>query len=372
MKDLYLKSLLIDNFRNLSTTRLNFESGINVFVGQNAQGKTNLLEAIAVLSTGSSNRTNLDQDLIKWGKNYFFLEAAIDDQAGLEKISIGYQRNNKKIKINNVLCSRIKDLIGSLPLVYFSPEDLNLIKGSPEIRRKFIDNQLCQAFPLYYDYLIRYRNLLQQRNNFLKKNQNQAQKNIEPWDIQLAETGAFLSIKRKNFIKEITPLAKDYYQSIAEADGNLKIEYSPRLKVGSDDKKDWEVAIFEALKRNRNKDFLNRQTSVGPHRDEVLLYLDNKLLRNFGSQGQQRTAALTLKIAECDYISQVKQRKALLLLDDVFSELDSKRQQALLKIIRGNMQTFITTTDKLFATPKLAHRSFKVLKGEFFLETRDE
>ncbi len=346
---LYLTKVYTDNFRNLSREEINLHPGINIILGKNAQGKTNFLEAVYILAAASSPRSAAEAEMVAWNNDYYYIQGEVTSREEDNfSLSVGYSQGQKRIKINENPLERIRDLLGRLLIIFFGPEDLQLIKGGPQIRRQFLNREISLLQPLYYDYLQRYRSILQQRNNLLKdiaeKNGDPA--DLEPWDEQLAAAGAELITRRLWFLREMAPLLSEHYRSISGEEGQLQIKYDSRLPLDlKSSREDWQRGFLSAWQRRRSEEIRRGFTLSGPHRDDIRLELEGRDLKNYGSQGQQRTAVLALKIAELKLMDSRRGEKPVLLLDDVFSELDGNRQQALLQLMGKDQQTVITTTD---------------------------
>lgn len=345
----YITDLKINNFRNYKSLESNFEDTINVFVGDNAQGKTNLLEAIYFLALGKSLRNYLKDDLIQWNKQYFYLKGSIIEKGNKSVIEIGYNRENKKIiKVNGIEKKSFSDLLGIFNVVIFSPEDLLLVKGSPNLRRNFLDQEISQLFPYYAKILNHYNKGLLSRNKLLKTKKIDLQKTIELFDLQLAKLASEVIKKRIEVLEKVKILASLMHRKLTSNTENLEIVYQSfinekeiqRLSV-----KEIEAIMINLYKENRKIDLENKTTSIGPHRDDLIIYINGKNVKKFGSQGQQRTTILSLKLAELELFMSHKGNYPVLLLDDVLSELDEKRRKYLINNIKGKVQTFITTTD---------------------------
>ena len=338
---MYIKSIKLKNFRNYRELQADFSSKVNFLLGQNAQGKTNLLESIYITSMGKSFRTNRDSEMISFGKDFSSVSAEIvreDDIEGSVEIVID-KSGKKSVKIDGVKIKKASQLLENVYIVIFSPEDLKIVKDEPEKRRKFIDRELSMLKPSYYNSLSNYKKVLAQRNIYLKERDIDFTI-LDIWDIQLAEYGSKIIEMRQNFIKKIDVISSDIHKKITNGKELLKIEYDPNVFNLNDNKK----ALYEELKKSVNNDLRLRTTTKGPHRDDIQFFIDDVNVRNFGSQGQQRTAALSLKLAELNLIKEESGESAILLLDDVMSELDSTRQKFLVKTL-SDTQLFITTTE---------------------------
>ncbi|MDD4564442.1 MAG: DNA replication/repair protein RecF [Eubacteriales bacterium] len=339
---MYLKKIELKNFRNYEKQEILFDEKINIITGKNAQGKTNLLESLYIMSLGKSFRTNRDIDMIGFGKDYFRAKStSIKDGRELEiEISIG--KEGKIIKINGSKAERNIDILENVFMVVFSPEDLKIVKEEPEKRRRFIDRELCQLKPVYYKNLGRYKKILHQRNSLLKQ-QEINEDLLSVWDENLAEYGAKIIQERSRFIEKLSEIGKDISKSITNGKEMLEISYEANV----DKKESLDEQIYylkKAIRKNIKYDIFRRNTSVGPHKDDLKLSIEGIDIRRFGSQGQQRTAALSLKLAEIEMIKEETGVSPILLLDDVLSELDQERQRFLIGSM-DEIQIFITTTE---------------------------
>lgn len=361
------------NFRNYAALDLNFQAMINVFFGQNAQGKTNILEALFYSAFGMSHRTSSEEDLLRWGNNALATGVAYSNFSGRHEVKIKkYQQQNrwkKEIFLDGAKV-RPKEHYGSLNVVMFSPEDLQLVKGEPALRRRFFDMQISQTDPLYYDLLVKYNRVLQQRNRLLKELRDGAGTlpALIPWNEEFIRLAAALSKKRLLALAKLEQIASDIYASITQYKEKLTVHYE--LKGNNGELFYPETADFCSEEFYRNKlaerqsvDILRGNTGIGPHRDDLQLLLNNMSLRSFGSQGQQRSGALALKLSQLEYVRQEIGEFPILLLDDVMSELDNNRRAQLLQFIDGRVQTFITVNDKelIPALPGTAY--FNIVSG---------
>jgi len=337
---MYIKEIELKNFRNYDDIHLEFNENVNFIIGNNAQGKTNLLEGIYLSSIGKSFRTSRDNEMIGFDKDFFKVKVKGEKELFPVDVEITLKKDlGKSIKVNGVNISKTSELLENIYIVIFSPEDLKIVKDEPEKRRKFIDKELCTLRPSYYDALSNYKKVLNQRNTYLKEY------NIEPsildiWDMQLAKYGAAIISMREDFIKKINIISNKIHYNITNGKENLKIEYSPNIK----NQEKLEEKVFDILKESRQNDLRLRTTTKGPHRDDIEFFINEINVRSFGSQGQQRTAALSLKLAELNLIKEETGESAILLLDDVMSELDATRQEFLIKSL-SDIQLFITTTE---------------------------
>lgn len=344
-----VNKIILNNFRNYVNLSLEFTHSINIFIGENAQGKTNILEAIYYGAMGHSHRTNTDAELIRWNEegasiSLFFSRLDVENSL-LFKFSTGH---NKQIIVNNHQV-RPKELVGLLNVVLFSPEDLMLIKGMPAMRRRFLDIELSQVSPTYYQQLSKYNRIVAQRNTLLKKIRENKEKPemLDAWDEQLATIGSQIVKKRQLMIKKLAMLANLMHRKITNSKENLTVIYQ---KNGIDDTNIDNLAdqYRSKLIESRQNDIWRGSTCVGPHRDDLILSVNGINLRTFGSQGQQRTGVLALKLAELEFIKSETGEYPVLLLDDVMSELDASRREHLISFIKDRVQTVITATEEKY------------------------
>lgn len=352
-----INGLYLHNFRNYGQCSLKFPSMVNIFYGKNAQGKTNLLEALFYVSFGMSHRTSQEDDLFGEGRRELSVKVEFSsfDNDGEIKIK-RYEQNGrikKELLLDNVSI-KAREHYGTLNTVMFSPEDLQLIKGEPQLRRRFFDMQIAQTDKMYYELLVKYNRLLQQRNKLLKDiRDNGAGKSQLPlWDKEISLAAAKIVQKRLEALQGLMKIAAGNYSSIAGGNENLAVCYglkSSRDFIFEHSKQStevWQQFYIQELTARQSLDILRGNTSIGPHRDDLFFYVNGKPLKAFGSQGQQRSAALALKLAQLEYVKNTIGEYPVLLLDDVMSELDADRRTHLLKFIDGRVQTFITVNDK--------------------------
>lgn len=345
---MFVKQLRLDNYRNVKHIELNTEQNVNIFIGQNAQGKTNLLEAIFVLALTKSHRTDKNKELIGWGEQSAHLEALVDKKYGPVTLELNLSAQGKQAKINGLEQKKLSNFVGSLNVVMFAPEDLEIVKGTPGIRRRFLDIEIGQVQPNYLYALQQYQKIVIQRNNVLKNAWQQgasAQAMLEVWNEQLVTHGVKIIKKRKQFINKLEQWARSIHEGITNGLEQLSIRYLPSFPM---DETEDEAVLFEQfmLKLSQMKEQEVRRgiTLVGPHRDDLTFFINDKEVQTFGSQGQQRTTALSLKLAEIELIHEEIGEYPILLLDDVLSELDQNRQTQLIETFQSKVQTFITTT----------------------------
>ncbi len=344
---MFLTGIQLQNYRNYGALELDTPNRVNVFLGPNAQGKTNLLEAIFVLALSKSHRTSKDKELIGWNAEAARVAGAADKKYGSVTLELVFSPQGKKAKINGLEQRKLSDFIGTVNVVMFAPEDLEIVKGTPGIRRRFLDMEIGQVQPGYLHTLQQYGKVLQQRNNYLKSagpsgvNANM----LDVWNVQLAEHGVKIMRKRKQFIQKLQTFAESIHRGITNGAEQLDIQYRPSFESG--DPED-ETVLFQQfmikLTQTKDQEIRRGVTLTGPHRDDLAFYINGKEAQIFGSQGQQRTTALSLKLAEIELIHEEIGEYPLLLLDDVLSELDANRQTQLIETFQSKVQTFITTT----------------------------
>ncbi|MBO0437284.1 DNA replication/repair protein RecF [Vagococcus fluvialis] len=358
-----IKEISLRSYRNYDTLDLLFSPRLNVFLGENAQGKTNLLESIYVLSFARSHRSNNEKEMIRWEQEFARIEGKIEKHDSTLDLTMIISNKGKKTKINGLEQNKLSHYVGHLNVILFAPEDLLLVKGSPQTRRRFLDMEIGQINANYLYNLSKYQTVLKQRNQYLKKIAFSGNKDLVYLDVlseQLAETGSLVLYHRLHFIKRLEKWANTIHQKITYGKEALTIEYKSSLNLEEtmSEKELYEMLLSE-LKQATEKDLKQLTTSVGPHRDDLLFFVNGKNVQNFGSQGQQRTTALSLKLAEIELINDEIGEYPILLLDDVLSELDDDRQIHLMEYIENKLQTFLTTTslthleNKLKITPEI-------------------
>ena len=346
---MYITDLKLKNFRNYGNQILSFSEERNIIFGRNAQGKTNVLEAIFLCSTGRSHRTYRDFEMISASKDALKVELILNKKIlGVVKIEIEIGFNGKKgVKINEIPIRKIGELMGHLNVVIFSPEDVGLVKGEPQNRRRFLDMFISQIKPSYFFNVQQYNKALRQRNALLKqiKERTELLDTLEAWNVALAKNGARIMNDRRYFINELGKSAKDNYIRLAGNTEELCVSYIPMVKISEDDAIDKiELKFLQGLEKSLENDIARLSTQLGPHRDDFLLVNNEKELKTYGSQGQQRSCSLALKMAQVDVMEVETGDIPILLLDDVMSELDRERRQNLSKNMK-KAQTFITCTD---------------------------
>lgn len=355
---MFLKHLDLNNYRNYEHCSIDFPTGKTILVGKNAQGKTNLLESIYYLSTLSSYRSSPDSEIIKWGNDLAFIKAdVIKNETDITLNVCINPPKNKVLKVNGLKKSKYSQFLGNLITVSFGVNDLLILRGSPSDRRHWLDNAIGQLYPSYKDRLLKYNKIRTQRNNFLKElkgNINLSQYHFDMlsvWDDQIIVAGSNLIHLRHKYLKEIQKIASLKHSSIAK-DEKLNIKYSSSVTGEFDCENNDLIPVDfiagkyrEVLDQKRNEEIIRSQSVAGPHRDDILFYINNINAESFASQGQQRTVVLSLKLAELDFINRIVGENPVLLLDDVLAELDNTRQNYLLETIKTDIQTIITTVD---------------------------
>lgn len=339
-----VEKVVLQNFRNYKEQEITFLDGLNVICGLNASGKTNLMESIFVAAIGRSPRTKNEKEMIRMGEDRAYIHLDLEKKYRSHKINVEIDKTEgKKISVDGAKISRLGELIGLLAVVYFSPDELKMIKEAPQERRRFMDLSLSQESKPYYVALSRYNNLLQQRNKLIKTvDYAEFSQTAFIWENQMADVEADIILKRRTFIEKIGNIANDYHFKIAGENEDISLIYEPCVE--GEDRDTLRAALSAKLEESHQKDYELGYTSVGIHREDFNITSKGIDLRKFGSQGQQRTAALVIKLAEIEYYYKESGEKPVLLLDDVLSELDERRRTALLEATAGT-QTLITCTE---------------------------
>ena len=345
-----IKTLTLKNFRNYSEQTLSFHPELNVLTGANAQGKPNAAEAVFFLCTGYSPRANKDKLVVKNGEEFAEVNGTAESAYGKVSVKIGFSRNDKKkVSINGQEISRIGELMGNISSVFFNPAELKLVQDSPEDRRRFMNISLSQMSKNYFYALQKYNKILLQRNNLLKDKDFHLIKDTLPvWDAQLSKVASVIIKQRNAFLAEISPIAKEKHQFLSDGAEVLELKSESGY---SGTEEEIETAFKRDLEQGFERDLRLGYTALGPHRDDIKFILNGEDARVFGSQGQQRTVALSLKLAETEIFKKRFNEYPILILDDVLSELDKKRQKRLVDATRG-IQTIFTATGLLPATFK--------------------
>ncbi len=355
---MYIRSLELNDYRNYDNVNIKFDKGINILYGNNAQGKTNILEAIYLCSTTKSHRGNKDKEIIRFGCAESHIRALFNKNEVDYQIDIHLRNEKSKgIAINGVKLKKAAELLGLANIIIFSPEDLSIIKNGPSDRRRFVDSELCQLDKVYLYNLTNYNKIVNQRNNLLKDIliHPELRDTLDVWDAQLVNIGNKIIERRKIFVDQLNEIISDIHNNISGGKEELEIIYDPNVDNDS---------YEEKLKKHREKDIRYKLTSVGPHRDDFIFYINDIDTKKYGSQGQQRTAALSLKLAEIRLVEKIAGSTPILLLDDVLSELDGGRQNYLLNSI-SNIQTIVTCTglDEFINSRIEIDKIFKITEG---------
>lgn len=337
---MYIKNIKLQNFRNYIKQEITLEKGINLFYGNNAQGKTNVIESIFLCSIGKSFRAKKDKELINFEKNNLFLEINYEKKDRTGKIKYLIQNDNKEIFVNDIKLKKLSELLGNINIVLFSPEDINIIKDGPDKRRRFLNILISQLRPNYVYVYNLYQKTLEQKNTYLKKITIDRKDDdlLNIYDEKLAEYAEVINKYRNEFINKLKEKIENIHKNVTEEKETLKIKYISDCYE--------KEKYLLALKSNREKDIERGFTSCGVHRDDIYFFINGKKVDVFGSQGQQRTTILTLKLAELEVIKDEIGESPVLLLDDFMSELDNNRKMNFLKNIK-NTQIIITCTDEI-------------------------
>lgn len=353
-----IESMELKNYRNYESLQLAFDPGTNIFYGDNAQGKTNALEAVYVGCTTKSHRNSKDREIIRFGKEESHIKLQVRKEGISYRIDMHLKKNKTKgIAINGIPIRKASQLFGIANVVFFSPEDLNIIKNGPSERRRFLDLELCQLNKLYVHSLANYNKTLMQRNQLLKDLylHPEYEATLDIWDQQLAAYGIQVMNERKGFIEKLNQIIGEIHENLTGQKEHLVLSYEQNTT---------QDRFAEMLQKNRESDKKQKTTLTGPHRDDISFFINKMDIRKFGSQGQQRSAALSLKLSEIELVKQLIHDYPILLLDDVLSELDSKRQNHLLNSIH-HIQTMITCTglDDFIEHRFPVDQVFKVTEG---------
>ncbi|MBN3995120.1 MAG: DNA replication/repair protein RecF [Nostoc sp. NMS2] len=347
---MYLKTLNLRQFRNYQDQKVDFTAAKTILVGNNAQGKSNLLEAVELLATLRSHRMTRDRDLVQEGESIAQINATLERQTGVSDLTLTLRHNGRRsVAINGESIRRQMDFLGVLNAVQFSSLDLDLVRGGPEGRRNWLDTLLIQLEPVYAHILQQYNHVLRQRNAFLKRHvetldATSLHSELAVWDAQLATTGTRVIRRRDRAIQRLAPIASARHASISGSTEILQINYVPNIPLEDNQPEEVQQAFLAKIQQRAIAEMHQGTTLVGPHRDEIELTINQTPARQYGSQGQQRTLVLALKLAELQLIEEVVKEPPLLLLDDVLAELDLSRQNQLLDAIQDRFQTLITTT----------------------------
>lgn len=355
-----INSVNLENFRNYESLFIEFDNNTNILYGNNAQGKTNILESLYMCSTTKSHRGSKDKEVIRFGKDEAHIKVIVNKRDVPHRIDIHLRNNKSKgIAIDGIPIKKASELFGIVNVIFFSPEDLSIIKNGPSERRKFMDIELCQIDKMYVNNLLNYNKIVNQRNKLLKDLSFNFDKSLyetlDIWDIQLAQYGSLVIKRREEFIRQINEIIENIHFKLSGEKENLVIKYEKNTS---------EKDLLNQITLNREKDIKLKTTNTGPHRDDLGFFINGMDVRKFGSQGQQRTSALSLKLSEIELVKRVINDMPVLLLDDVMSELDSNRQNQLLESIKG-VQTIVTCTglDEFIENKVSIHKIYKIVNG---------
>lgn len=362
-----IESIELENYRNYGQLHMDFSPGTNLLYGDNAQGKTNILEAVYVCCTTKSHRGSKDREIIQFEKEESHIKLNVRKKDVPYRIDMHLKKNKTKgVAINGIPIRRASELFGIINVVFFSPEDLNIIKNGPAERRRFVDMELCQLNRLYVHALIQYNKVIMQRNKLLKELifHPDYESTLDVWDMQLVQYGSQVISCRRGFIRELNDMIGGIHGKLTGGKEKLTVSYEPNTEAEE---------LEAALKRSREMDVKLKTTTVGPHRDDLSLIVNGIDIRRFGSQGQQRTAALSLKLAEIELVKYIVKDYPVLLLDDVLSELDGSRQEHLLEGIE-NIQTMITCTglEDFLSRRFRIDKIYRVVEGTVTSENEQE
>ncbi|RRK10517.1 DNA replication/repair protein RecF [Lactiplantibacillus garii] len=371
---MYLENLILHDFRNYADLEVSFSRGVNVLLGENAQGKTNLLEAIYVLALTRSHRTANDKELIRWQTQTALLKGRLHKATGSVPLELELGRRGKRAKVNHLEQAKLSQYIGNLNVIVFAPEDLSIVKGAPAVRRRFMDMEFGQMSPKYLYNLSQYRTILKQRNQYLRQlNRHQAKDKVLLGVLsdQLAAFGAEIIHKRLELLQQLEKWAQGVHSEITQQQEQLTFHYVTQVPTEDQTSVDHIYQTLQKLYAQQEaKEIFQGTTLLGPHRDDLQFSVNDKNVQTFGSQGQQRTTALSVKLAEIDLMKAETGEYPVLLLDDVLSELDAARQTHLLTAIQDKVQTFLTTPSldgvarKLINAPKVFEVRHGILHEE--------
>jgi len=343
-----LTNLQLQNFRNYESVQLEFTDGVHVFIGENAQGKTNLMESIYALAMTKSHRTTNDKELIGWNKEFATIKGTVEKTATKTNLELQFSKKGKIAKVNYLEQKRLSSYLGNLNVILFAPENLTLVKGSPQNRRKFVDMELGQMSSLYLYDLVEYNRVLKQRNTYLKQlaiKKKQPDEYLDVLSEMLSELASKIVFYRLDFMKQLEALAIPIHDQLSLGREKFSVSYQATIPLedGLTPSQMKEIYMNQ-FKKNQTREADQATTLIGPHRDDLIFYLNEVPVQTYGSQGQQRSTVLSLKLAEIELMKLSTGEYPLLLLDDVLSELDDDRQTHLIKAIENKVQTFITTT----------------------------
>ena len=360
-----IQDITLKNYRNYTEAHIEPCASVTVFTGDNAQGKTNILEAVYLCCTGRSHRTTRDRELIKTGEDCAFVSVAGRRNDGIHNVEIAISSaDGRRVKVNGTQVSRSGELLGHITGVLFAPEDLRMVKDGPIMRRRFIDMELSQLRPSYYYALQKYNRALKQRGALLRECSLRGAypDTIDMWDEALADSGSVIMYMRGSFVTKLAERAQEIHSSVADNKEQLRITYEPDVPA-SEDVAELKQNLLDALMASRAADIRHLTTGAGPHRDDMGVFVNGMDARAYGSQGQVRTCALSIKLSEIELMKEIGGEAPVLMLDDVMSELDPSRRRLLISYLDG-VQTFVTCTDKEDLAGAKAEKIFKVNNAE--------
>lgn len=358
---MYLKSLYLRNFRNYSDAAITFSPRINVITGENAKGKTSILEAIYLLSTGRSFRTLHLSDMIQHGKTFFFVKAELIKDGMTQSLILHFDGKSKKFQYNSNLYLSFNNLLGILPSVLHEPSDIQLITGSPATRRRFMNIHIAQHDPLYVHHLVRFFKSMKQRNFLLKSKNISA---IDCWESEMAASGAYLTSQRSQMLEELKKNLNDYSTHLSGENDNIDIQFISSIKLHTH-LKQLKESYAEELRKNRSRELSLGNSIIGPHRDDFLITINQTSAKTFASEGQKRSSIAALRFSEWDHLCSIAEEAAIMSIDDLGVQLDDVRQMLMQKSLNKFLQVFITTP---YDTKKWQHmenvKTFSVQNGE--------
>ena len=344
---MYLSKIELSHYRNYKKEKIKLCDKVNIFIGDNAQGKTNILESIYILALTKSHRVGFENNIIENGYQACKIKGNLYDNNFLKELELLVNIDKQKVSINNKEIKKIADYISNMNVVMFCPNDLDIVKGSPQVRRNLLNIEISQLYPFYVNYLNEYNKILKNRNEYLKQlniNGMTDTRYLEILDEKLIERGCDIYLYRKKYLDYINEKIKDIYKNIMNID-DLNIIYETNIDIDSFEQETIKEKFRKKLKNNLKREIFQGMTLYGPHRDDFSFYIKDENLKYYGSQGQQRLAIISFKLAEVSLFKEEKNTSPILLLDDIFSELDIKKRNKLIKYIPLDTQTIITTTD---------------------------
>ena len=360
---MFLKEISLKNFRNYDNLKLKFNKKINIFIGNNAQGKTNILESIYFLSITKSHRTNKEMFLIKNNEIFTKVIGKVKTEGSLsKKYEVMLNENGKKVSINDNIIKKISDYLSNINVIMFCPDDLEIIKGTPSERRYFLNIEIGQLYNEYIKHIYNYHKILKNRNEYLKKNVNFDRVYFDVLTEELIKENIFIIKYRKKYINLINEYIPEIYKGLTKKD-NIYLKYETFIDIDDEDK--MYERIKEKFKKSFDNEMFQKVTLYGAHKDDFSVYIDDIKINNYGSQGQHRIAILAIKLSEVEIFKKEKDSKPILLLDDIFSELDKIKKNNIIKYIDGDLQVFITSTDLKNISRKILKEAdiFKVKEG---------